>query len=50
MTFTYKTSDGKFYSASSRDADRARIAAKRAALSAGSSWTGAKLVKIGNAL
>lgn len=50
MSFTYKTTDGKTYTVSSKDADRARCAAKKAAMSAGSSWPGAKLVKISNAL
>lgn len=50
MSYTYKTTDGKLYTVSAKDADRARCAAKRAVLAAGSSWTKAKLVKISNSL
>lgn len=50
MTYTYKTTDGKLYTVSAKDADRARCAAKRAALAAGSNWSKAKLVKMTNAM
>lgn len=50
MSYTYKTTDGKLYTVSAKDADRARCAAKRAALAAGSNWAKAKLVKMTNSL
>lgn len=50
MNFTFKTSNGKTYTVSAKDADRARSAAKKAALNDGSEWKAAKLIKISNAL
>ena len=50
MTYTYKTTDGLLHTVSAKDADRARCAAKKAALAAGSPWARAKLVKITNAI
>lgn len=50
MSFTFKTTDGKMYTATAKDADRARCAAKKAALSAGSPWAKARLVKVSNGL
>lgn len=50
MSYTYKTKAGNLYTVTAKDADRARCAAKKAALSAGDAWPGAKLVKMSNAL
>lgn len=50
MSFTFKTKSGKLYTVTNKDADRARCAAKKAALAAGDAWPGAKLVKMTNSL
>lgn len=50
MTYTFKTADGKLHTVTAPDADRARCAAKKIAISIGSNWSKAKLVKIGNAI
>lgn len=50
MNYTYKTADGKTYTVKAKDADRARCAAKKAALAAGSNWAKAKLVGMSNAI
>lgn len=50
MSYTFKTKAGKLYTVTAKDADRARCAAKRAALNAGDNWPGAKLVKMTNHL
>lgn len=48
MTFYFKTRNGKVFSATAKDADRARCAAKTGA---GKAWDpSAKLFKIGNAI
>lgn len=48
MTFYFKTRDGKVFSATAKDADRARCAAKAGA---GNAWDpSAKLFKVGNAI
>lgn len=50
MSYTFKTKAGHLYTVNSKDGDRARCAAKRAALAAGDVWPGAKLVKVTNSL
>ena len=50
MNFTFKTAEGRKFTVYAKDADRARCAAKRAAIVAGSPWPKAKLVKMGNAI
>lgn len=50
MSYTFKTVSGKTYTVESKDGDRARCAAKKAALAAGDAWPGARLVKMTNAL
>ena len=50
MTYTFKTTDGKLHTVTAKDCDRARCAAKRAAIAAGSPWPKAKLIKMGNAI
>lgn len=48
MTFYFKTRNGKVFSATAKDADRARCVAKA---SAGTAWDpSAKLFKVGNAI
>lgn len=50
MSYTFKTKTGKLYTVTSKDADRARCAAKKVAVAAGDVWPGAKLVSMTNSL
>lgn len=49
-TWTFETANGNRFTATARDVDRARCAAKRLALDSGATWKGAKLVGISNSL
>ena len=48
MIYTFKTKNGATFTVSAKDADRARVLAKRQASNAGLEWSGAKLVKMTN--
>lgn len=50
MTYTFKTKNGTIFTVKAKDADRARILAKREATRAGVDWPGTKLVKMTNAM
>ena len=50
MNYTFKTAEGRKFTVYAKDADRARCAAKKAAIAAGADWKGAKLVAIDNHL
>lgn len=48
MTYIFKTKNGTTFIVNAKDADRARVLAKREASNKGIAWHGAKLVKMTN--
>lgn len=50
MTYTFKTKTGAIFTVGAKDADRARVLAKREAQKIGAAWSGARLVKMTNTI